>query len=52
MDERGNKAVVLEHDLLGLDGGIPRLPLTELEAQHKLTMEEALGAFGAKKVNA
>lgn len=39
-------------DLLGLDGGIPRLPLTELEAQHKLTMEEALGAFGAKKVNA
>ena len=39
-------------DLLGLDGGIPRLPLTELEAQHKLTMEEALDAFGAKKVNA
>ncbi len=39
-------------DLLGLDGGIPRLPLTELEAQHKLIMEEALGAFGAKKVNA
>lgn len=39
-------------DLLGLDGGIPRLPLTELEAQHKLTMEETLGAFGAKKVNA
>lgn len=39
-------------DLLGLDGGIPRLPLTELEAQHKLIMEEVLGAFGAKKVNA
>lgn len=39
-------------DLIGLEGGTPRLPLTELEPQHKQVMEEALKAFGAKKVNA
>lgn len=35
-------------DCLGLDGGIPRAPLTELEPAHKEVMASALRAFGAK----
>lgn len=39
-------------EALGLGGGIPRGPLTELEDAHKKVMDDALSAFGAKKVNA
>ncbi|MBO5525352.1 MAG: 4-hydroxy-tetrahydrodipicolinate synthase [Clostridia bacterium] len=37
-------------EALGLGGGIPRAPLTELEDAHKKVMQDALDAFGAKKV--
>lgn len=36
-------------EVLGLDGGIPRSPLTELEPQHKEIMQNALKEFGVVK---
>lgn len=35
-------------DMIGLDGGIPRPPLTELEPAHKEIVREALVGFGLK----
>ena len=32
-------------NLIGLDGGVPRLPLTRLEPEHARTLKEALAAF-------
>ncbi len=34
-------------NLIGLDGGVPRLPLTRLEPEHARTLKEALAAFDA-----
>ncbi len=35
-------------DMIGLEGGIPRPPLTELEPEHKRQMREILQNFGLK----
>lgn len=35
-------------DMIGLDGGIPRPPLTELEPEHKAVMRKVLSEFGLK----
>ena len=35
-------------DMIGLDGGIPRPPLTELEPVHKEQLKQVLTAFGLK----
>ena len=37
-------------NLIGLDAGIPRPPLTELEDAHKKIMEECIAKLGIKKV--
>ena len=37
-------------DLIGLDAGLPRPPLTELEDAHKKIMEECINRLGLKKV--
>ena len=37
-------------DLIGLDAGLPRPPLTELEDAHKKIMEECINKLGLKKV--
>ena len=34
-------------NLIGLDGGVPRLPLTRLTPEHAKTLKEALAAFDA-----
>ena len=37
-------------NLIGLDAGIPRPPLTELEDAHKKIMEDCIAKLGIKKV--
>lgn len=37
-------------DLIGLDAGLPRPPLTELEEAHKKIMDECIARLGLKKV--
>ena len=37
-------------EMIGLGGGVPRAPLTELEPQHKEEMRKILSAFGLKVI--